>query len=109
SPEPPPLPTARRTAYPVTNIGHISDDPFPSSALTDGTSMSAAPPRFIRVRRGTRLGLPDMDVFGRGRGGRDGAENCRANAPVPRPAYRRDGIGPRASATRSTANGGANT
>ncbi|MFK0153109.1 hypothetical protein ACIQVK_13695 [Streptomyces sp. NPDC090493] len=69
--------------------------------------MSAAPRQVVRVRRGTRLGLPGMDVFGRG--GRDGAECRRANAPVPPPRSPRDGIGTPASATaRLIMDGGAN-
>ncbi|MFJ9710785.1 hypothetical protein [Streptomyces sp. NPDC101234] len=77
--------------------------------MTDGASVSAALRQVVRVRRGTRLGLPGMDVFGRGRDGRDGAEYRGVNAPVPPPGSPRDGIGAQASAARSTVNGGTNT
>jgi len=93
----------------VTNIGHTTDDPFALFALTDGTSMSVAPWQFVRVRHGTRLGLHGMDVFDRGRGGRDGAEYRHANAHAPAPRSTRDGIGtPASAAARSTADGGTN-
>ncbi|MFF0037688.1 hypothetical protein ACFYRG_15890 [Streptomyces mirabilis] len=93
----------------MTNIGHTTDDPFAVFALTDGTSMSAAPWRFVRVRHGTRLGPHGMDVFDRGRGGRDGAEYRHANAHVPPPRSPRDGMGtPASAAARSIVYGGTN-
>ncbi|MBP2051231.1 hypothetical protein J2Z21_004202 [Streptomyces griseochromogenes] len=62
----------------------------------------------MRVRHGTRLGLPGMDVLDRNRGERDGAEYRHANAHVPPPRSTHDGIGTPASAARSTADGGTN-
>jgi hypothetical protein len=91
----------------VTDIEHTAADPFVLFALTDGTSISATPWQFVRVLHGTGLGLHGMDVFARGRGGRDGAEYRHANAHVPPPRSPRYGIGTRASAAaRSTADGG---
>ncbi|NUL04681.1 hypothetical protein HRW07_15885 [Streptomyces lunaelactis] len=90
----------------------LPDGSVAGATTTEGTSisaMSAALWQFVRVRHGTRRGPHGMDVFDRGRGGRDGAEHRHANAHVPPPRSTRDGIGtPASAAPRSTAGGGTN-
>jgi hypothetical protein len=93
-------PAIRRTAV-VRRVCH--DDPRRAGS----TSIPTAFRPLARVRCGTLLGRPGMDVFGPG--GKVSAKYTHANVRIPPPRSPRDGLRARASATvRSTGDGGRN-